>query len=759
MTAKKICLLLLLTSFFCQSYSQTPDGRTVENIIALARLYGYIRYFHPSDEAAKINWEKFSQFGVDAVIDAKNDNDLLIRLRNLFYPIAPSLVLSSNDNPSVFDRKKLIPPDITGYKTIVWQYKGINLGNNNSAYTNVRTNRPDKQQASLSFAPFNQSLKGEGLAGKKIKLSGWMKVITENDNSGGHLWLRVDKEKGTGFFDNMAGRAATDTTWKKYEITGKIDDDAKNIYFGGFLSGAGQLYIDNIELMIEENGEWKSAQIKNGNFEDTKDNLPVDWNSTQNSSIYKYETSNETEFGKFCFKISSHTASDNPTPAQLIFNNYPVATEFVKKIISPKITAFIPISLYGNEFQTYPSADKSRFEELVKKINAISRQASGDMLNVRLADVIIAWNIFRHFFPYWEDTSKDAGTLLRETILKCFTDKTAIDFKYTLQLMTAALNDGHIRVSLSNDTSELYTAPLLLEYAENKLVVEKILDKKLESTIRKGDVITSINGIESENFIAEKEKYISGSPQWKRYRSKISMLAGTYNSTVELSNNGSQGIPIVRNFLVTGLYKEMTLRQKTGKIKEGIYYIDINAVPMDTINRLLPELENANAVIFDLRGYPKNNHEVINYLIKTSESDRWMFIPEIIYPDYQSVSFDSLGWNMKPKTPHFQGKIIFITDGSAISYAESYMGYIKDLHLATIIGQPTAGTNGNVNPFTLPGGYWISWTGMLVKNHDGSKHHLRGIIPDIFVNRTIQGIKEGKDEFFEKAIEFAEAEK
>ena len=27
------------------------------------------------------------------------------------------------------------------------------------------------------------------------------------------------------------------------------------------------------------------------------------------------------------------------------------------------------------------------------------------------------------------------------------------------------------------------------------------------------------------------------------------------------------------------------------------------------------------------------------------------------------------------------------------------------------VGGPSAGTNGNINPFTLPGGYRIIWTG------------------------------------------------
>ena len=103
--------------------------------------------------------------------------------------------------------------------------------------------------------------------------------------------------------------------------------------------------------------------------------------------------------------------------------------------------------------------------------------------------------------------------------------------------------------------------------------------------------------------------------------------------------------------------------------------------------------------------------------------------------------------------------LTLIIDGKAISYAESYMGFIEGYKLATIIVQPTAGTNGNINPFSLPGNYSLSWTGMKVTKHDGSQHHGVGIIPNIYVTKTIRGVREGRDEFLEKAIEIAKTSK
>jgi C-terminal processing protease CtpA/Prc len=98
---------------------------------------------------------------------------------------------------------------------------------------------------------------------------------------------------------------------------------------------------------------------------------------------------------------------------------------------------------------------------------------------------------------------------------------------------------------------------------------------------------------------------------------------------------------------------------------------------------------------------------------------------------------------------------VFLTDGRAISYAESIMGIIEAYKIAEIVGEPTAGTNGNINPLDLPGGYRVIWTGMRVLKHDGSQHHGVGIQPTVRVSPTLRGITEKRDEQIETAIRIA----
>jgi C-terminal processing protease CtpA/Prc len=179
---------------------------------------------------------------------------------------------------------------------------------------------------------------------------------------------------------------------------------------------------------------------------------------------------------------------------------------------------------------------------------------------------------------------------------------------------------------------------------------------------------------------------------------------------------------------------------------------------MSQIDSLMPELARARGVICDLRGYPNGNHDLICHLLRAPDtSAHWMAIPKFIYPDRQSpAGFQYFGWQLQPKLPRIEGKVVFLTDGQAISYAESFMGFVEHYRLAEIVGEPTAGTNGNINPFSLPGGYRVSWTGMRVTKHDGSRHHGVGIQPTVVVHKTVQGIREGRDEQLEAAMRLIE---
>ncbi|MFA6570424.1 MAG: S41 family peptidase, partial [Bacteroidota bacterium] len=213
-----------------------------------------------------------------------------------------------------------------------------------------------------------------------------------------------------------------------------------------------------------------------------------------------------------------------------------------------------------------------------------------------------------------------------------------------------------------------------------------------------------------------------------------------------------------RNF---NTYIKENKRASIEELGKNIFYINVDSITKEELNSRINDLAEANGVIIDVRGYPHQIlTEIISHIIDTTVNSANWLIPQFIYPDRDNMTWQKSNWQVYPATPKFKGKIIFLTDGRAISAAETFMGIIENYKLGEIIGEPTAGTNGNLNYFTMQGGnYYICFTGMKVLKHDGSQHHLIGIQPTIPVHRTIKGVQEGRDEFIEKAIEIIKSDK
>jgi C-terminal processing protease CtpA/Prc len=289
------------------------------------------------------------------------------------------------------------------------------------------------------------------------------------------------------------------------------------------------------------------------------------------------------------------------------------------------------------------------------------------------------------------------------------------------------------------------------EWIEEKPVVLATQDPE---KFQKGDIILTIDGEDAAQTLKSSEEYISGSPQWKRSKALWRLGYGEIDSTAKITlQRGDQVVE-------TEFRRTSRTRLKEDKgpdiqeLEGGVFYVNLDQAPWKEIQARIDDIAAAKGVIFDLRGYPNGNHGVISHLLSEKDtSEAWMRIPQIIYPDRENIGYRNSSWGLPALEPHIQGKVVFLTDGRAISYAESFLSFIEHYKLAEIVGQPTAGANGNINPFILPGGFRLIFTGMRVVKHDGSQHHTIGIQPTVYAERTIEGVREGRDELIERALE------
>ena len=188
-------------------------------------------------------------------------------------------------------------------------------------------------------------------------------------------------------------------------------------------------------------------------------------------------------------------------------------------------------------------------------------------------------------------------------------------------------------------------------------------------------------------------------------------------------------------------------------VGEGICYLDVSRASAEDLERALPQLRAAAGVVVDLRSYPQPGTERLLRLLTNTPipSAQWRR-PVTAWADRRDVVFDRSAWLLFPEHPGIEARIAFITGAGAISYAETCLGIVEALDLATIVGAPTAGANGNNNVFMIHGGYRVGWTGMRVLKHDGSVHHNVGVLPDIPTKPSRAGIREGRDELLERAL-------
>ncbi|MCX2584394.1 S41 family peptidase [Pedobacter sp. MR22-3] len=459
---------------------------------------------------------------------------------------------------------------------------------------------------------------------------------------------------------------------------------------------------------------------------------------------------------------------DKKFPEQLFTTRTKIGS-YLRTDIAKGISCIVPYALYVKQGNTYPAAQISTQDLMREMGNALPKDSSGkpsitgSFPEVRLADVIIAWNILKHSYPYWNDASLPAETILSNSIKKAMSDKNPEDFFKTLQLMCAGINDGHMFVDFSDskDENNEATAALTLTETEGKIIVKKINDKKLTG-IELGDIVDSIEHQDVMEYLLSREKYFSGSPQWKRSKSLVMALNGPKNTSVLISFTGKNG---KRTFLLERNVKGQTYKNgyenepytKQGWLKPHIYYVNLSR---DSVTKKLIKEQfcSAKAIILDLRGYPVNDEvfNILPHLIKKPLKKRqFFFIPQIVYPDFKKVGYKRNESGTNAESPRIKGKIYFLTDASAQSASETLLAQVKGLPNVTIIGTPSSGTNGNINVIYLPGKYTIAYTGMITKNADGSKHHLKGIIPDIILTPTIDGIRNGQDESLNLAIKIA----
>ncbi len=712
--------------------------REIDNVAAFARLYGVVRFFYPSDAAAELDWNRFAVHGVSRVRVARNAAELETGLKQLVAPLGPGFEIGA----------QLPPPPATGAASeplVAWRYTGPGFTTAGGPYRAKRTHRAPAG-GNDGFVTLMRTVPAEALRGKAIRLRAQVRATAADASGAGALWLRVDRPKQVmGFFDNMGDRPVREPEWRPYAIEGTVADDAEVVAFGMMALGAVTADFDAVELAVKNaTGDWTPVPIQDAGFEATAADGGGWFRTGPKNAAVSRPAEGAPEGGRYLrFAPPTVGAAD----VELFPEGAPSPGAHADFDLGSGLRARVPLALTDAQARPDP-ARKGELDALRSALSAVAGPNDTPDVDQRLADVVVAWSVFRHFYPYWTEAGVDWDNRLRPQLAAARAAGTRAAQRDVIRSLVADVRDGHGFVADTLDKTERGELPVGLAVVEGQLVVTS---SAVPSEAPVGAVVATIDGVPAADRLARAMSLVSGTTQWRQVAGTWPLTTGRKGAAVKLGLDGGAGPREVT--LTYGAPPPPPKRpEPVAELEPGLWYVDLTRAKMAEIAPKLGALAAARGVVFDVRGYPGDaGAGILPHLLDAPETDRWMHVAKIVGPFYETAGWMSFGWDVKPASPRIAGKVVFLTDGGAISYAESVMGYVGDRKLGTIVGGTTAGTNGNIASFSTPGGFNVGFTGMRVTRHDGrSPHHLVGVRPDVAVAPTLEGIRAGRDEVLER---------
>ena len=198
----------------------------------------------------------------------------------------------------------------------------------------------------------------------------------------------------------------------------------------------------------------------------------------------------------------------------------------------------------------------------------------------------------------------------------------------------------------------------------------------------------------------------------------------------------------------------MNDEEKSFKMLDGnIGYVTLATIKEEDIPEIKEMFRHTKGIIIDIRNYPN--------IFVPYRLGPYFVSSEAPFVKISTVNIDNLGefnfvrtLNIPASDEPYQGKLAVLINQYSQSQSEFTAMAFRAGENSTIIGSTTAGADGNVSNIFLPGGLRTIISGIGIYYPDGTQTQRIGIVPDIEVKPTIKGIREGRNEVLERAIEY-----
>ncbi len=710
-----------------------PDGdRRIQRQADVVRSVGLVRYFHPHAATEVVDWNSVLLQGF-ALADAESsDPEFASALADLLGGLGAGIAhFAPGDEvaePAALDCGPLDAP----VRWVHRSFGGDIAVEPFPSYVSLRSisGRPDRNPRADSGIV--QALSAERLRQRTVRFSAEVRLI---NNGEARLWLRVAGPGGeTQFLDEMKDRPIGDREWARHAIEFEVAADAEQIFLGAEVQDGSRVEFRNIVLEpISPDGE--AAE-----FPDLADSA---WQLYSPHSNHDLDIS--TDDGQSVIGLTP-LGDDQAEPAIDRFMPSD-APQYQSLALIDGSSLYVPLVLCAQQ----AAMDQAEGEQLAARFAVADIEGLSDAELARL-DVAVLWPVLRHFYPYQELVDEWAEMLFGALAESAdVADRDA--HRRVIQRMLVPLQDGHVFVFDTHPSVgwDMAWLPISLHIIDGELVV----GNSRHAEVRPGDRVTAIDGEPAADWIEERYKEFSGSSQGRMDRVRRRLLQGSRDEArlLALEQAGNS----LEISLTHELDESLPLHPHAPvmQLADNVMFVDLTVIENDEFAEALPELVEASAVIFELRGSPTAAAlPLLSHLLEgPDKKEGWMRILVARGPNGDLIDAERSEWNLQPQSPRIEAPVFFLTNGGAMSWAETVLGLVRYNGLGTIVGSNTAGSNGEVIFLNPPGQIALRYTGMRVIGPDGEIFQGVGLAPDVRVYPTIEGVRAGRDEVLERALE------
>jgi hypothetical protein len=644
--------------------------------------------------------------------------------------------------------------------------------------------------------------------GKRITLSGYVK--TENVIGYASLLLRIDPEIGV---EQVKINGTND--WKQYEVTVKMNP-RKTTYFavGAMLIGTGKVWFDDLRLFIDGKDINELTPILQDSLStgagcefDQGSNISID-------QLTDSQIENLTVLGKiwgFLKYYHPNVATGANNWDYELFKILPKMLDCVDNVQRDAIliqwieglghfSESKKISVPNTEIKLLPDLAwldepelSNSLASLLTKVKKADRTGSNHYVECqlfgnpdfknensypnktfpdtgfRLLALYRYWNIIQYYFPYKYLIDEDWKNILKAFIPKIVDAKNRKEYTLAILELVGRIQDSHANISANNpilvEYFGKYYAPIALSFIEDQPVVTGLLDDKSGKTsgMEIGDIITKINDVPIADKINNLQKYTPASnlPAQLRDIARNLLRSNDFTINIEFIRNNKNLRKAIETLPDSALniYRNILNKDTCFKmINKEIAYLDNGSLKAEYLPQFWPIIKKTKGLIIDNRNYPLDHplYELCGYLMPESTPFFKYTHASITTPGLFSFGEKISAGNNN--ADYYKGKVIILVNENTQSSAETHTMAYRLHPNALVIGSATTGANGNLSFFYLPGGIYTTISGIGIYYPDGKETQRIGLVPDIEVKPTIQGIKEGRDEVLEKAVKIIEKE-